>query len=59
MKKKAQRKLELSKETLHVMVAGAQLPGREIGGGGTASCLTCYFSCAVACDTNFQCPAAN
>ncbi|HEX2644762.1 MAG TPA: hypothetical protein VHU81_17325 [Thermoanaerobaculia bacterium] len=52
MKKRSPRKLELSKETLNVVAAGT----REIGGGGTGSCLTCYFSCAVACDTNFQCP---
>ncbi len=55
MKKKSPRKLELTKETLSVTVAGLQAPDREIGGGGTGSCLTCYFSCAAACDTNFHC----
>lgn len=56
MKKRTQRKLELSKETLHVTGGSVALPGKEIGGGeGTLSCLTCYFSCAAACDSNFQC----
>jgi hypothetical protein len=55
MKKRSPRKLELTRETLSVTVAGLQSPGREIGGGGSLSCLTCYFSCAAACDTNFQC----
>lgn len=54
MKKRTQRKLELSKETLHVTGGVTAVPGKEIG-GGTGSCLTCYFSCAVACDTNFHC----
>lgn len=52
MKKRTNRKLELSKETLHVMAGGKEAPG-----GGSLSCLTCYFSCAERCDTNFQCPA--
>lgn len=53
MKKRSPRKLELSKETLHITAAATKSPGLE--GGGTGSCLTCYFSCAVACDTNFHC----
>ena len=53
MKKRTQRKLELSKETLHVVAAGAR--ETDVGGGGSLSCLTCYFSCAAACDSNFQC----
>jgi hypothetical protein len=55
MKKRTPRKLELSKETLHVTGGVTSAPGREIGGGGTLSCLTCYFSCGQPCDTNFQC----
>lgn len=55
MKKRTQRKLELSKDTLSIVVAGATAPAAGIGGGGSLSCLTCYFSCAAACDTNFQC----
>lgn len=54
MKKRTQRKLELSKETLHITGAATTVPGKEIG-EGTLSCLTCYFSCAQACDTNFHC----
>ncbi|HEX2224602.1 MAG TPA: hypothetical protein VHN15_10390 [Thermoanaerobaculia bacterium] len=55
MKKRTHRKLELSKETLHITSGSVSLPGKEIGGEGTLSCLTCYFSCAERCDTNFQC----
>jgi hypothetical protein len=53
-----ERKLVLSKDTLRKIGAGTQEPGAGFG-GGTLSCLTCYFSCAERCDTNFQCPAAD
>ena len=58
MRKRMERKLVLSKDTLRNIGAGAQAPGAGFG-GGTGSCLTCYFSCVERCDTNFQCPAAD
>jgi hypothetical protein len=56
MRKKNQ-KLVLSKETLRNIAAGTK-EGAGFG-GGTGSCLTCYFSCVERCDTNLQCPAAD
>ena len=56
--KRTNQKLVLSKETLRNIGAGTQVPGAGFG-GGSLSCLTCYFSCAERCDTNFQCPAVD
>ena len=57
MTKRKSLKLVLSKETLRNIGGGSvKEPGAGFGGGGSLSCLTCYFSCAERCDTNFQCP---